>query len=108
MLDIKIELYVGRKVDFMSEVKLADNGDGEGAFISEWNITEKIEPTSAQLDALGDAATKVDYNNKIMVQRRNDYGTPEEQLEMIYLDGINKTLTWLAHITAINKLYPLK
>ena len=38
-LDKKIEAYMGRTVDFLTEVTLQD--DGEGAYISEWKIKDK-------------------------------------------------------------------
>ena len=38
-LDKKIEAYMGRSVDFLTEVTLQD--DGKGAYIVEWNIKDK-------------------------------------------------------------------
>lgn len=48
-LSTKIKLYANRKVDFLNEVKLQD--DGNGAYIKEWNL-DIPKPTIAQLDAM--------------------------------------------------------
>ncbi len=42
-----IELYVGRKIDFLNEVILQD--DGQGVYIRDWNIPDKPKPDLAQL-----------------------------------------------------------
>ena len=55
-LSKKIEIYLGRKPNFLEEVILQD--DGSGPYIKEWNITsEKAKPTDTQLDALASQAT---------------------------------------------------
>ena len=49
-LDKKIIVYLGRTPDFLNEVFLQD--DGQGAYIKEWNATDKPKPTQSELDAL--------------------------------------------------------
>ena len=57
-LDKKIEAYMGRTVDFLTEVTLQD--DGEGAYIAEWNIKDKTKPTDTQLKAVESDADKLE------------------------------------------------
>ena len=92
----KIEAYLGRTPDFISEVILQD--DGQGAYIKEWNITsEKPKPTDAQLDALSSQATALENNAKIDAKRRTEYLPFEDQLEMIYKDQKNGTSIYKDH-----------
>ena len=91
-LDSKIILYLGRTPNFMSEVILRDNGDGN-VYISEWNISsEKAKPTDDQLNALESDATKLENNNQVVATRKSLYGTPEEQLEILVEQGVDKLI----------------
>ena len=91
-LDSKIILYLGRTPNFMSEVILRDNGDGN-VYISEWNISsEKAKPTDDQLNALESDATKLENNNQVVATRKSLYGTPEQQLEILVEQGVDKLI----------------
>ena len=91
-LDSKIILYLGRTPNFMSEVILRDNGDGN-VYISEWNISsEKAKPTDDQLNALESDATKLENNNQVVATRKSLYATPEEQLEILVEQGVDKLI----------------
>jgi hypothetical protein len=37
-LSTKIKLYANREVNFLKDVILQDNSDGQGAYIKEWNL----------------------------------------------------------------------
>jgi len=63
-----IESYLGREVDFESEVILHDNGDGK-VYIYEWNIPEQ-KPTKQQLTDLW--ATKKDEIEQAQAIRELD------------------------------------
>ena len=56
----KIEAYVGRKVDFVKEVELLDDWDGNGPYINSWNIDGVAKPTVDQLNALETEAQSID------------------------------------------------
>ena len=51
-LSTKIKMYCDAngvsEVDFMKDVKLQDDSDGNGAYIKEWNL-DIAQPTDAQL-----------------------------------------------------------
>ena len=88
-LSNKIKLYLDREVDFLKDVKLQD--DGDGAYIKEWNVAE-AQPTEAQLDAFESQATTLESNNQVIATRKNLYGTPHEQLEILVEQGVDKLI----------------
>ena len=100
-LDKKIEAYMGRTVDFLTEVTLQD--DGKGAYIAEWNIKDKAKPTDDQLKAKESDADKLEKNATVIDNRKTEYGTVEQQLEYITENGLTK---WQENVTAIKKKYP--
>ena len=94
-LSTKIKLYANRKINFLKDVLLEDNG--QGAFIKEWNL-DIPKPTNAQLNALEAQATTYENNQKIISTRKSLYGAWEKQLEEIYDNGID---SWKARIANI-------
>ena len=100
-LDKKIEAYMGRTVDFLTEVTLQD--DGKGAYIAEWNIKDKAKPTDSQLKAKESDADKLEKNATAIDNRKAEYGTVEQQLEYITENGLTK---WQENVAAIKKKYP--
>jgi hypothetical protein len=81
-LSTKIKLYANKEVDFKTEVKLQD--DGNGAYIKEWNL-DIAQPTEAQLNALEAQANEVERLNLVKANRAKEYPDFKE-----YLDGIVK------------------
>jgi hypothetical protein len=81
-LDTKIKLYANKEVDFRTEVKLQD--DGNGVYIKEWNL-DIAKPTLAQLDAFETQANEIERLNIVKANRANEYPDFKE-----YLDGIVK------------------
>ena len=100
-LDKKIEAYMGRTVDFLTEVTLQD--DGKGAYIAEWNIKDKAKPTDDELKAKESDADKLEKNAIVIDKRIAEYGTVAQQLEYITENGLTK---WQENVTAIKKKYP--
>jgi len=94
-LSDKIIAYLGRTPDFRKEIQLQD--DGDGAYIKEWNATDKPKPTDEQLNDFIDEATKSQNNAKIDATRRTSYGSWNEQLDEIYHNIDN----WKARIKKI-------
>jgi len=88
-LNNKIRKYLDREVDFTKDVILQN--DGDGAYIKEWNVAE-AQPTDAQLDALDAQATTLESNNQVIATRKNLYGTPHEQLEILVEQGVDKLI----------------
>ena len=97
----QIEAYMGRSVDFLTEVTLQD--DGKGVYIAEWNIKDKAKPTDDQLKAVESDADKLEKNATAIDNRKAEYGSVESQIEYITENGIDK---WKEKVDAIKKKYP--
>ena len=104
-LSTKIKMYCDAngvsEVDFMKDVMLQDDSDGNGAYIKEWNL-DIAQPTDAQLSAQESAANKEEANAQVRSTRRSAYGDIGEQLDEIYKD-IN---SWKARIKSIKDNNP--
>jgi len=71
-------------------VKVTADYDGNLTIV-EWNES-KPQPTKEQLDALDSEATKLENNNQVVATRKSLYGTPEEQLEILVEQGVDKLI----------------
>ena len=104
-LSTKIKMYCDAngvsEVDFMKDVMLQDDSDGNGAYIKEWNL-DIAQPTDAQLSAQESAADKEEANNVVRSTRRTAYGDIGEQLDEIYKD----IDSWKARIKSIKDANP--
>ena len=89
------------EVDFMKDVMLQDDSDGNGAYIKEWNL-DIAQPTDAQLSAQESAADTEEANNVVRSTRRTAYGDIGEQLDEIYKD----IDAWKARIKSIKDNNP--
>tara|TARA_R100001224_G_scaffold4686_1_gene2757 strand:+ start:570 stop:899 length:330 start_codon:yes stop_codon:yes gene_type:complete len=72
-------------VDFMKDVMLQDDSDGNGVYIKEWNL-DIAQPTSAQLDSYETAGNTAESNATVDATRRKAYGSWNDQLDEIYHD----------------------
>ena len=104
-LSTKIKLYCETNgvsnVDFMKDVMLQDDSNGQGAYIKEWNL-DIAQPTDAQLSAHETAANTEEANNVVRSTRRTAYGDIGEQLDEIYKD----IDAWKARIKSIKDANP--
>jgi len=104
-LSTKIKMYAAAngvaEVDFMKDVMLQDDSDGNGAYIKEWNLSIS-QPTDAQLSAQESAANKEEANAQVRSTRRSAYGDIGEQLDEIYKD----IDSWKARIKSIKDANP--
>ena len=93
-LSNKIKTYLGRTPDFREEVILQDDviGGVSKPYIAEWNAKDKAKPTDEQLNAFESDATKLENNNQVVATRKSLYGTPEEQLEILVEQGVDKLI----------------
>ena len=104
-ISVKIEEYVGRKVDFPSECELMQASDGS-IEITRWAVRDKSQPTMEQLEALGDQAEATITANQKRAARKNAYPSIGDQLDMQYWDEINGTTTWKDAIAAVKSAHP--
>ena len=73
------------EVDFLNDVKLQDDSNGQGAYIKEWNL-DIAQPTDAQLASYETVANTAESNAQVDAARRNAYGNIGDQLDEIYHD----------------------
>ena len=104
-LSTKIKMYCDAngvsEVDFMKDVILQDDSDGNGAYIKEWNL-DIAQPTDAQLSAQESAADTEEANNQVRSTRKTLYGDIGDQLDEIYKD----IDAWKARIKSIKDNNP--
>ena len=72
-------------VDFLNDVKLQDDSNGQGAYIAEWNL-DIAQPTDEQLASYETVANTAESNAQVDATRRNQYGSWNEQLDEIFHD----------------------
>ena len=80
-LSNKIEAYLGRKLNFVNDVVLEN--DGSGAIIKEWNVAE-AQPTEEQLNAVDSQANDLEALNQVYANRKAEYPTIEELVVALY------------------------
>ena len=72
-------------VDFLEDVRLQDDSNGQGAYIKEWNL-DIAQPTDEQLASYEIAANTAESNAQVDATRRQAYGSWGDQLDEIYHD----------------------
>ena len=72
-------------VDFLNDVRLQDDSNGQGAYIAEWNL-DIAQPTDEQLASYETAANTAEANATVDATRRSQYGSWGDQLDEIYHD----------------------
>ena len=96
-LSSKVKQYCANngvaEVDFMKDVLLQDDSNGQGPYIKEWNIFSVAQPTDEQLNAVESAADLEERQNAVRATRRSAYGDLGSQLDMQYWDNVNGTTT---------------
>ena len=88
-------------VDFMNDVKLQDDSNGQGAYIKEWNL-DIAQPTDEQLASYETAANTAESNAQVDATRRSQYGSWGDQLDEIFHD----IDAWKARIQGIKTNNP--
>ena len=101
----KIKLYANREVDFLKDVRLQDNSDGNGVFIAEWNL-DIAKPTLAQLDAYEVQANEVERLNLVKANRTNEYPDFKENLDGIVKGDNAQVQKYINDCLAVKAKYP--
>jgi len=99
-LKSKIKIYVNDEIDFLNDVILINEGQGD--YISEWNL-DTAQPTQAQLDALETQADDYEFNLGQIAKRKAEYGTADEQMANIIENGLEAEQT---RVQSIKDKYP--
>ena len=110
-LSSKVKKYCANNgvasVDFMTDVLLQDDSNGQGPYIKEWNISNVAKPTDEQLNAVDSAADLEERQNAVRATRRAAYGDLGNQLDMQYHDSVDGTSTWKDHVAKVKTDNPI-
>ena len=110
-LSSKVKQYCANNgvasVDFMTDVLLQDDSNGQGPYIKEWNISNVAKPTDEQLNAVESAADLEERQNAVRATRRAAYGDLGNQLDMQYHDSVDGTSTWKDHVAKVKTDNPI-
>ena len=110
-LSSKVKTYCANngvsEVDFMTDVLLQDDSNGQGPYIKAWNVSGVAQPTAEQLNAVDSAADLEERQNAVRATRRNAYGDLGSQLDMQYHDSKDGTTTWKDHVEAVKTANPI-
>ena len=110
-LSSKVKQYCANngvaEVDFITDVRLQDDSNGQGPYIKEWNVSGVAQPTDEQLNAVDSAADLEERQNAVRATRRSAYGDLGSQLDMQYWDNVNGTTTWKDHVAAVKTANPI-
>ena len=86
-LSSKIKIYLDREVDFIKDVLLQNDSDGQGDYIKSWNVAE-AQPTEEQLNALESQADELETANQVISNRKKEYPSIEECVHAILDDDL--------------------
>jgi hypothetical protein len=110
-LSSKVKQYCANNgvanVDFMTDVLLQDDSNGQGPYIKTWNVSGVAQPTDEQLNAVDSAADLEERQNAVRATRRSAYGDLGSQLDMQYWDNVNGTTTWKDHVAKVKSDNPI-
>ena len=110
-LSSKVKQYCANngvaEVDFLTDVLLQDDSNGQGPYIKEWNVSGVTKPTDEQLNAVDSAADLSERQNAARAARRTAYGDLGDQLDMQYHDSVDGTSTWKDHVAKVKTDNPI-
>jgi hypothetical protein len=110
-LSSKVKKYCANNgvasVDFMTDVLLQDDSNGQGPYIKTWNVSGVAKPTDEQLNAVDSAADLEERQNAVRATRRTAYGDLGNQLDMQYHDSVDGTSTWKDHVAKVKTDNPI-
>ena len=95
------------EVDFMTDVLLQDDSNGQGPYIKQWNVSGVAQPTDEQLNAVDSAADLSERQNAARAARKTAYGDLGDQLDMQYHDSVDGTSTWKDHVAKVKTDNPI-
>ncbi len=105
MLYTKVKLYLEANSKTWDDTKVSLQNDGSGDYIKTWtyDIAKPNDSKIAEYETAGNAA---EANARIDATRRSQYGTWQEQMEMIYKDQKNGTTTFKDHCDKVRSDNP--
>ena len=101
----KTKLYIEANSSTWDDTKVSLQDDGSGPYIKTWTYSFD-KPTDEQLASYETAGNTVETNVGIDRTRRSQYGTWQQQMEMIYKDQKNGTSTFKDHCDKVRSDNP--
>ncbi len=108
ILYTKVKLYLedNSKTWDAEKNNISLQNEGSGDYIHTWNVSGLDKPTDSQLASYETAANAEETLNGVLAKRRREYGTWQQQMEMIYKDQINGTTTFKEHCDKVRSDNP--
>ena len=110
-LSSKVKQYCANngvaEVNFMTDVLLQDDSNGQGPYIKEWNLSGVAQPTDEQLKAVDSASDLSERQAAARSARKMAYGDLGDQLDMQYHDSVDGTSTWKDHVAKVKTDNPI-
>ena len=109
-LSTKVKLYLeANSKSWEAEknnIMLQNDSDGKGDYIATWSVDGLDKPTDTQLDSFETSGNSFEAESIINDARRTQYGSWQEQMEMIYKDQKNGTTTFKDHCDKVRSDNP--
>ena len=108
ILYTKVKLYLedNSKTWDAEKNNISLQNEGSGDYIHTWNVSGLDKPSDSQLASYETAANAEETLNGVLAKRRREYGTWQEQMEMIYKDQKNGTSTFKDHCDKVRSDNP--
>ena len=105
-LSTKVKLYIENNSKTWDDTKVSLQNDGSGDYIKTWTYDGLDKPTDSQIAEYETAGNTAETNAGIDATRRSQYGTWQQQMEMIYKDQKNGTSTFKDHCDKVRSDNP--
>ena len=101
----KTKLYIEANSSTWDDTKVSLQDDGSGPYIKTWTYSFD-KPNDSKIAEYETAGNTVETNAGIDATRRSQYGTWQQQMEMIYKDQKNGTSTFKDHCDKVRSDNP--
>lgn len=101
----KVKLYIEENSATWDKTKVSIQNDGDGDYIKDWSYSFS-KPTTTKLKTYETSANTIEANIMVDHTRRSQYGTWQQQMEMIYKDQKNGTTTFKDHCDKVRSDNP--
>ena len=101
----KTKLYIEDNSKTWDDTKVSLQNDGSGDYIKTWTYSF-AKPDDSKIAEYETAGNTVETNAGIDATRRSQYGTWQQQMEMIYKDQKNGTSTFKDHCDKVRSDNP--
>ena len=103
---VKLYLEANSKTWDAEEDNIKLVNEGSGDYIHTWNVSGLAKPSDSQIASYETAGNTAETNFGIDVTRRSQYGSWQQQMEMIYKDQKNGTTTFKDHCDKVRSDNP--